>query len=137
MFHYYKDRHPDHYNGSKLIYESAFLSGLHRVDTGQEIHRPSKIMYYMGGMEFKPTFISDITEQFERKMKAVFAYETQFNPDDPSYPPTRLATKEHHWKMDSKNRYYGSQIGKKYGEAFLIRGKIEVIDITEINFNTF
>ncbi|HPZ06734.1 MAG TPA: bacillithiol biosynthesis deacetylase BshB1 [Candidatus Eremiobacteraeota bacterium] len=134
MVHYYKDRHPDHYNTSHLVYESTFLAGLSRIDTGQEHHRVAKILYYIGWVEFKPTFIVDITDQFKQKIRSIYAYETQVKSKDPSYPQTRLTSKEHQWKILSRNKHYGSLIGKKYGEPFLLKGYMEVKDVTKLSF---
>jgi hypothetical protein len=33
--------------------------------------------------------------------------------------------------------YYGSLIGKKYGEGFLIRGKMQVDNPLDVKFSTF
>ena len=134
---YYDDRHPDHYNASQLAYEGIFAAGLIRFETGQENYRPSKILYYMGWYEFDPTFIVDITDQFERKMETIYAYTTQFRPDDNFYQQTRLTSREYNWGLEHRMAYYGSLIGKKYGEGFLIRGRMAVDDPLKVNFSTF
>ena len=134
---YYQDRHPDHYHASELVYEGAFLAGLTRYDTGQEHYRPAKVAYYMGWYEFEPTFVVDITAQFERKMEAVYAYSTQFKPDDPAYEQTRLTSPQHHKMLVHRMGYYGSLIGKDYGEGFLIRGKMEVDHPLGARFSSF
>jgi len=123
---YYKDRHPDHYHTSEVVYEGTFLAGLTRYETGQPSYRPVKVAYYMGWYEFEPTFIVDITDQFERKMEAIYAYSTQFKPDDTSYDQTRLTSPEYHWMLRNRMGYYGSLIGVQYGEGFLIRGQLQV-----------
>ena len=123
---YYKDRHPDHYHTSEVVYEGTFLAGLTRYETGQPSYRPVKVAYYMGWYEFEPTFIVDITAQFERKMEAIYAYSTQFRPDDTSYDQTRLTSPEYHWMLRNRMGYYGSLIGVQYGEGFLIRGRLQV-----------
>ena len=43
---YWKDRHPDHENTSNLVREAAFLSGLKKIETDQQAHRPYKVIYY-------------------------------------------------------------------------------------------
>ncbi len=134
---YYEDRHPDHYYTSHVVYESAFLSGLARYETGQPNYRPARLVYYMHWNEFEPTFIIDITAQFERKMQAIAAYSTQFAPDDDTWQQTRLTSPEHAWLRRSRMAYYGSLIGKKYGEAFLIRGRMEVDSPLDVNFSSF
>ena len=134
---YYQDRHPDHYHASQLAYEGAFLAGLTRYESGQPSYRPPQVVYYMGWYEFDPTFIVDITAQFERKMEAIYAYSTQFRPDDNFYKRTRLTSKEYHWMVEHRMAYYGSLIGKKYGEGFLSRGKMEVENPLDVCFSSF
>jgi len=134
---YYEDRHPDHYHASELAYEGIFLAGLTRYATGQESYRPSKLLYYMGWYEFKPSFTVDITEQFDRKMEAIYAYSTQFKPDDHFYKQTRLTSREYQWTLTHRMAYYGSLIGKKYGEGFLIRGNLEFETPLEAIFSSF
>ncbi len=134
---YYEDRHPDHYHASEIAYEGIFLAGLTRYKTGQESYRPPKILYYMSWYEFEPSFVVDITEQFERKMEAIYAYSTQFKPNDNFYKQTRLTSKEYNWALEHRMGYYGAKIGKKFGEAFLIKGKMEVENPLDVEFSTF
>jgi bacillithiol biosynthesis deacetylase BshB1 len=142
---YYEDRHPDHYHGSELVYEAAFAAGLRRYETGQECHRPSKVVYYMRWHEFQPTFIVDISDQYDRKMEAIWCYATQFRPPgrasdtpgDDRYPKTRLTTPEYHWKLVHRMAYYGSLIQRQYGEGFLIRGQLEMKDPLSALFTSF
>ncbi len=134
---YYQDRHPDHYHASELIYNGAFLAGLSRYDTGQTSYRPSQVVYYAGWYEFEPTFVVDISAQFERKMKAIYAYSSQFIPDYSTYAPTRLTSPGFHHMLVSRMARYGSLIGTKYGEAFLIRGVMEVQDLLSLRFASF
>lgn len=142
---YYEDRHPDHYHASELIYEATFVAGLRRYETGQESYRPDKFVYYMRWHEFEPTFIVDITEQYDRKMEAIWSYASQFKPPDrvtetlvdAGEPETRLTTPEYHWKLVHQMAYYGSLIQSRYGEGFLIRGPLEVDHPLSAQFMSF
>ncbi len=134
---YWEDRHPDHSYASRLVYEGTFLAGLARFGTGQERHRPSRLIYYMGWYEFEPTFIVDITAQFERKMASVYAYATQFRPDGSPDPETRLTSQSTDWLIRSRMAYYGARIRVRYAEAFLIRGHLAVDDPLELDFESF
>lgn len=134
---YHQDRHPDHYNGSQLAYEGVFMAGLARYETGQPSHRPAQVLYYMRWDEFEPTFVVDISAQYERKMEAVWAYASQFKADDASCGQTRLTTPEYHWKLEHQMAYYGSLIQKRYGEGFLVRGVLEVHDPLKAKFVSF
>jgi bacillithiol biosynthesis deacetylase BshB1 len=134
---YYEDRHPDHYHASDVAYEGIFAAGLARYDTRQAYHRPSKVLYYMRWDEFTPSFVIDITAQFERKMEAVYAYTSQFRPDDARYQQTRLTSPQFEWELVHRMAYHGSLIQVRYGEAFLVRGHLEVDDPLQLRFSSF
>ena len=132
---YWHDRHPDHVHASELVYEGAFLAGLLHYETGQASHRPAKVIYYMGWEEFTPSFIVDISDQFERKMEAIHAHASQFTLADPSYPETRLTAPATDRLIRSRMAHYGALIGKKYGEGLLIRGILEIENPLEARFS--
>jgi bacillithiol biosynthesis deacetylase BshB1 len=134
---YGQDRHPDHVHTSQVVYEGVFLAGLSRYETEQSAYRPSRFAYYMGWYEFDPTFIVDITDQYERKMEAIYAYSTQFKPDDERYAQTRLTSPAYNWFQTHRMGSLGSQIQKRYGEGFLIRGTLEAEDPMEMSFISF
>lgn len=133
---YFEDRHPDHYHAAQLIYDGVFQAGLLRYETGQPHYRPGRLFYYMLWYEFQPTFIVDISAQYERKQEAVFAYASQFLPEGQE-EQTRLTGASFGWQMEHRTAYYGSLIGKRYGEAFLIRGRMEVENPMSVRFATF
>ena len=85
----------------------------------------------------EPTFIVDISAQFERKMQAILAYSTQFRPDDASYEQTVLTSPEYHWMLRARMGRYGSLIGVQYGEGFLIRGRLQVENPLQAVFFSF
>ena len=75
---HWKQRHPDHLACSRLGYDAAFLSGLKKVNLEGEPHRPRKIIYasYFRNQDY--SFLVDISEEFEQKVEAVAAYQSQF-----------------------------------------------------------
>src|SRR5215467_1040564 len=76
---YWKGRHPDHYTASTLGYESCFLAGLAKLDLDAAPHRPFKIIYATLYYDVRPTFVVDITDQFEARFQSLMAYKTQFS----------------------------------------------------------
>ena len=86
---YWQARHPDHYHASTLGYEGCFLAGLKQLPVPGEPHRPFKILYSTSYAEVRPTFIVDITKEFEQRRKAILAFSSQFR------PPKRAATRQH------------------------------------------
>lgn len=127
---YFRDRHPDHQDSSILIKEAMFSTGLPKVRTfennsEQQAYRPKKLFYYMQTYTFEPSFIVDITETFEQKMKAIKAFKSQFFDPSSSEPETFISRPEFFDYIISRSRFYGFQIGKHYGEPFYCEEKIE------------
>jgi bacillithiol biosynthesis deacetylase BshB1 len=128
---YFSDRHPDHISASKLIKRAMFVSGLEKINTSeseiaQHAYRPSKLFYYMQTYTFEPSFIVDISNFFETKMKSVWAYSTQFHNPESNEPETFISSPEFIDYIDVRAKYYGFQIGKKFGEPFYCEEKIEL-----------
>lgn len=123
---YWRQRHPDHYKSSRLIYDACHLSGLKKLNAPGEPFRPYKMVYSTSFIEVQHTFIVDVTQQFERKLEAVRCYTSQFSE---KWGPTSFRPAEDVFDfLEVKARHYGYLIGKKYGEAFLAREVIEVED---------
>ena len=80
---YWEARHPDHYHASTLGYEGCFLAGLKQLPLNGEAHRPFKILYSTAYAELRPSFVVDITAQYERRRKAILAFGSQFRPKHP------------------------------------------------------
>ena len=70
---YWEGRHPDHYRASELGYEACFLAGLKKLDEYSEPHRPYKIIYSSIYANVTPSFVVDISAQFERRMAALLS----------------------------------------------------------------
>ncbi len=130
---YEEDRHPDHPAAARIVQEAAFLSGLSKIETGQQPHRPSQLVYYMSTWEFEPSFIVDVSPVIDEKRKTLHAYGTQmFNPDlKGNEPPTFIASEHFQELLYARMAHYGHLIGKKFGEPFRIRGYLEVNDLLQ------
>lgn len=128
---YWVTRHPDHEQTSHLVRESAYLAGLQKVETGQQPHRPHKVLYYQEVFEFKPSFIVDISDTHERKVEAIMAYKSQFHHQDKSDyggDETPISKPEFLDRMMNRDRHYGDLIGVKFAEPFLVRESMIVSD---------
>ncbi len=126
---YWEGRHPDHYTAGQIGYEACFYAGLSKLPLQGKPHRPHKIVYsslYVPSL--RPTFIVDITAQFEKKLKAILCYGSQFSPrqDVRNLFPSRADLRE---RVGSLARHFGLMIGARYGEPFVTREVAAVEDI--------
>jgi bacillithiol biosynthesis deacetylase BshB1 len=134
---YWKGRHPDHYTASILGYEACFLAGLAKITctsvsgsdgsrrTSREEaaailppHRPFKIIYATLYYDIRPSFVVDISEQFEDKFASILAYKTQFS-DQEAGKDVFPAQEEIRSRIDAMARFYGMLGGVTHAEPFL------------------
>jgi bacillithiol biosynthesis deacetylase BshB1 len=128
---YFNDRHPDHISASRLIKHAMFVSGLEKIkttesETKQNAYRPAKLYFYMQTYTFEPSFIVDISDFFETKMKSVLSYSTQFHNPESNEPDTFISSPEFIDYVNARAKFYGFHIGKKFGEPFYCEEKIEL-----------
>jgi bacillithiol biosynthesis deacetylase BshB1 len=125
---YWEARHPDHYVCGELGFEACFLAGLKKLDEYSEPHRPSKIVYSSLYADVKPSFIVDISAQFERRMTALLSYVSQYGEiaEGVALFPNEQEIRE---RLGAIARFYGNQIGVKYGEPFVVKEAIQIDDI--------
>ena len=130
---YWKGRHPDHYTCATLGYEACFLAGLRRLGhtaatqdvDSFEIHRlrnhepfrPFKIVYATLYYDVRPTFVVDVTAEFEAKLESIYAYKEQFS-DQAAGSKDFPAHAEIRERGASMAYFYGMLAGVKYGEPF-------------------
>ena len=126
---YWEARHPDHYRASEIGFEACFLAGLKKLDDQTEPHRPNKIIYSSLYANVTPSFVVDISSQYERRMDALFCYESQYGdtPDAVHLFPQQQEIRD---RLSAIARFYGNLIGVKYGEPFVVKETMRVDDIT-------
>lgn len=131
-------RHPDHRIASELVRDACFIAGLAKVEPTVAVHRPKKVIHcitYRQDFE-KPTFVVDVSAEFERKMEAIRCYGSQFDgaiqagevyPNgEPLYDIVRHDA-----------AYYGSLIRTRYGEPFFTYETMRVDDVAALEVSTF
>jgi bacillithiol biosynthesis deacetylase BshB1 len=126
-------RHPDHRATSELGRDACFLAGLAKYDAAGAPHRPFKILYALSYREdpVKPTFVVDITPQFERKMAAIRCYASQF--DGAKAAGEIFPTGQDLYSLvETQNAHYGSLIRSRYGEPFFTDETMAVDDVTAL-----
>jgi bacillithiol biosynthesis deacetylase BshB1 len=126
-------RHPDHRIASELGRDACFLAGLARYPADGAPHRPHKIMYALSYREdpLKPTFVVDISAQFERKLAAIRSYASQF--DGIKAAGEIFPTGQDLYALvETQNAHYGSLIRRRYGEPFYTHETVLVEDVVQL-----
>jgi bacillithiol biosynthesis deacetylase BshB1 len=128
---YWEARHPDHYRAAEIGFEACFLAGLKKLDEETQPHRPQKIIYSSLYANVDPSFVVDVSAQFERRMAALFCYESQYGDSGEASDlfPQQQEIRE---RLAAIARFYGGLIGVKYGEPFMVKETMRVDDITSM-----
>lgn len=137
--HWKAGRHRDHRICSELVRDACFLAGLKKLTADGEPFRPRKLVYAVGFREdvHPPSFVVDVTEQMDRKMSAVAAYESQFasvHQAGEVFPGGDRSLEE---QIRAKMAHYGSLIRVAYGEPFVTDEALEVEDVASLGGSTF
>ena len=142
---HWDQRHPDHLACSRLGYDACFLAGLQKLQLSGQPHRPRKIIYASYYRNPESSFLVDISDQFEQKLRAIAAYESQFG--DPSWVdgliakggdqavPIAAMRKDvfspgiHIYDlMYSRSRALGQLVGVTFAEGYSIKENILIDD---------
>lgn len=128
---YWEARHPDHYRCAELGYEACFLAGLRKLELPGEPHRPRKILYASLYADVKPSFVVDISAQFERRLEALLCYRSQYETQQTASDlfPAEEDVAE---RVRAIARRYGMLIDAKYGEPFVVKETLRVDDVVTL-----
>jgi N-acetylglucosamine malate deacetylase 1 len=133
-----RSRHPDHRITAELVRDACFVAGLRKVEPDLPAHRPRKVLHataYREDFE-RPSFIVNITDEFEQKLEAVKCYASQFDGVTQAgecYPNTEPL----YDLIRHQAAHYGSLIRTRYGEPFVTTEVMRVDDITALQVSTF
>lgn len=126
---YWEDAHPDHVAATELIEASRFWSKLSKTAMPGERHHPERIYYYYCihlRLAITPTWIMNISEQWQRKIQAIQCYESQFVTGRPETSPTMLD------RFRDDAAYWGKLINRDYGEPFTTKEPLALESLRDL-----
>ncbi len=126
---YWDDSHPDHVAASSLVDAARFWSKLTKTDIPGEPFYPARIIYYFTvhlHLHIRPSFITDISAQHDKKLLAISCFKSQFIEGRPSTFPTIFDD------LRDRARYWGWAIGATYGEPFVTREEVGLRNLRDL-----
>ena len=118
---YWSDRHPDHEAASRVLTEAIFNAGLRRFKAEGEPWKPEMTSYYFINESTQPSFVVDVTEQYETKRRALACHKSQFRPPSADAVHTRLTSPRFMTLIESRDAQFGVLAGVDFAEGFLVR----------------
>ena len=133
-----RGKHPDHTVSAQLIRDACFVAGLKKIRPDVPVHRPKKLIHCLAYREdnVKPTFVVDITGEFETKLEAVKCYSSQF--DEATQAGEVFPNGEPLYDIiRHQAAHYGSLIRTQYGEPFFTMETMRFDDVAALEVASF
>ncbi len=112
--------HPDHVACGRIVVNAVNYAMLRKLPVDEPRHAIGGLFHYFLPPEVTPTFIVDITNEFDDWIKALSAHRSQFlNPEK---------SRDYLWFLESMARGFGGQIGVKYGLGYAIGEPLKIED---------
>ena len=123
------ERHPDHARAGQLVTDAWFYAGLRRLKTKRDAHRPQAVIYYLQNYMLPPTFVVDVSETWNTKMKAIAEFRSQFHDPKSKEPETFISRGGFLDMIEARGRHFGALVGAAYGEAFVTKQPPKIADV--------
>jgi bacillithiol biosynthesis deacetylase BshB1 len=122
---YWDDRHPDHVAASHVLRAAAFTSGLRRYVTDADPWRADWIAHYFINDGAVPSFVVDVSDQYQQKRDALACYTSQFTPAADGAVATRLTSPTFQQLIESRDAQFGALAGVAFAEGFVVREPVQ------------
>jgi bacillithiol biosynthesis deacetylase BshB1 len=115
-----RQSHPDHLATGRIVMNAVNLASLVKLRGPHEVHRVGALYHYFAPSGVNPSFVVDISAQYDRWMEALSAHKSQFlNPKK---------SRDYLWGLETMARAAGARIGVKYGQGFVSAEPLRIGD---------
>jgi N-acetylglucosamine malate deacetylase 1 len=122
---YWSDRHPDHVAASHVLTEAVSHAALRRYPAEGEAWKPEWICYYFINDAAAPSFVIDVSDQYETKRRALDCHSSQFaRTGSDGGVDTRLNTPLFRQLVESRDAQFGALAGVRWAEGIVVREPI-------------
>ena len=118
---HWADRHPDHVAASQMLTTAVFRSGLRKYDASGDAWRPDWVCYYFINDAVPPSFVVDVSEDYDTKQRALDCHQSQFAPSADDAVSTRLTTPRFRQLIETRDAGFGVSAGVAFAEGFVVR----------------
>jgi bacillithiol biosynthesis deacetylase BshB1 len=129
---YWEDRHPDHAAAGAMVRNSALFCTLRKLDDAAPPHRPEAFLYFLLHNYQNPSFVTDISSVYERKLQLLRLHETQFSKTAEEHGLLPQGLSDYLYGLESRDRFFGSLVGCRHGEAFVQDRPLRLNDLSQL-----
>ncbi|MBI2834987.1 MAG: bacillithiol biosynthesis deacetylase BshB1, partial [Acidobacteria bacterium] len=112
-----------------VVTEAVFNAGLRRYDIAGDAWRTEWVCYYFINDNVTPSFLINVSADYDVKRKALAAHRTQFEPADAGSVATRLTSPRFMQLIESRDAHFGALAGVAFAEGFIVKEPILRCDL--------
>lgn len=130
---FWKDRHPDHAAAGQIVRNSRLFCGLKNSASPDLPHKPKAFLYFpLHHPRTRPSFVVDVSAVYERKIELLRLHASQFGKTAEQFGVVSHGLGDYLFALESRDRYLGSLIGARHGEALVSDGPLALSNLTNL-----
>lgn len=130
---FWKDRHPDHAAAGQMVRNCRLFCTLKKSGSPDPPHKPKAFLYYLlHDPQARPSFVVNISAIYERKLELLRLHESQFAKTAQEFGVISHGLGDYLFALESRDRFFGSLIGKRHGEALVFDGPLALSNLVDI-----
>ena len=129
---FWEDRHPDHAAAGLMVRNSQLYCALKKLDDPNPPHKPAAFLFYPLHKFERPTFVVDTTHVFDLKLDLLRIHHSQFAKTAEEFGVIAQGVGDYLFGLESRDRYFGSLVGARFGEALLSEQPIRLSGMGDV-----
>ncbi len=129
---YWEDRHPDHAAAGQMVRNSRLFCTLKKSGSPHPPHKPKAFLYFLLHHYTKPSFVVDVSDVYQRKLELLRLHESQFGKTAEQFGVVSQGHGDYLFALESRDRFFGSLIGKRHGEALVSEQPIALSNLSDL-----
>ena len=114
------DRHPDHEAACGVLKQAVFYAGLRRYAADGKPWKPDWTCEYFINDIDTPSFVVDVSDSYDRKVRALSCHRSQFQPKGNNPVETRLTGSNFLRMIEARDAHLGNLIGTAHAEGVIV-----------------
>jgi N-acetylglucosamine malate deacetylase 1 len=129
---YWEDRHPDHAAAGVMVRNAQLYCTLTKLDDPNPPHKPAAFLFYPLNRFEQPAFVVDTTGVFQLKLDLLRVHRSQFEKTAEEFGVIAHGVSDYLFGLESRDRYFGSLIGARHGEALVSDRPIRLSSVGDV-----
>jgi N-acetylglucosamine malate deacetylase 1 len=129
---FWEDRHPDHAAAGLMVRNAQLYCALKKLDDPNPPHKPHAFLFYPLHKFERPTFVVDTTKVFQLKLDLLRIHSSQFSKTAEEFGVIAQGIGDYLFGLESRDRYFGSLAGARFGEALIADQPIRLAGIGDV-----